>query len=119
MNKEKLQEKDGKASGKSRKNKKYIKEIIEELLLMDSPECKLNEDMQKLGIAKEDMSIQMAMCVMLVKQAVLGNLKAYQLIRDQIDQNPKDGVLEPLQNIYFINDLYKPKKKETEKIKEK
>lgn len=119
MNKEKLRKKDGKASGKSRKNKKYIKEMLEELLLLDLPECKLNEDMQKLGITEDDMSIQMAMCVMLIKQAVYGNLKAYQLIRDQIDQNPKDGVVEPLQNIYFINDLYKPKKEETEKIKEK
>ena len=119
MNKEKLQKKDGKASGKLRKNKKYIKEMLEELLLMDLPACKLNEDMQKLGIAEDDISIQMAMCVMLVKQAVYGNLKAYQLIRDQIDQNPKDGVVEPLQNIVFINDLYKPKKEDTEKIKEK
>ena len=79
----------GKASGKSRKNKKYIKEILEELLLMDLPECKLNEDMRKLGISEENMSIQMAMCVMLIKQAVFGNLKAYQLVRDQIQQNPK------------------------------
>ena len=58
MNKEKLQKKDGKASGKSRKNKKYIKEMLEELLLMDLPACKLNEDMQKLGIAEDDISIQ-------------------------------------------------------------
>lgn len=113
------QSKGGKKSVKSKKQKKYIKEMLEELLLMDLPECKLNEDMKKLGITEDDMSIQMAMCVMLVKQAVYGNLKAYQLIRDQIDQNPKDGVVEPLQNIVFINDLYKPKKKDTEKIKEK
>lgn len=50
---------------------------------------KLNEDMRKLGISEENMSIQMAMCVMLIKQAVFGNLKAYQLVRDQIQQNPK------------------------------
>lgn len=105
--------------GKSRKRKKYIKEILEELLLMDLPECKLNEDMRKLKIAEDNMSIQVAMCVMLVKQAISGNLKAYQLIRDQIDQNPKDGIVEPLQNIFFINDLSKVKKEETEKMKEK
>lgn len=77
--------------GASRRKKKYIKEILEELLLMDLPECKINEDMRKLKIAEDDMSIQMAMCVMLVKQAISGNLKAYQLIRDQIQQNPKEG----------------------------
>lgn len=84
-------------------------------MLLDVPECKLKEDMQKLGIIEADMSIQMAMCVMLVKQTLSGNLKAFQLIRDQIDQNPKDGVIEPLQNIYFINDLPKAKKEEAEK----
>ena len=83
------QSKGGRKSAKSKKQKKYIKEMLEELLLMDLPECKLNEDMKKLGIAEDDMSIQMAMCVMLVKQAVYGNLKAYQLVRDQIQQNPK------------------------------
>lgn len=40
------------------------------------------------------------------------------LIRDQIDQNPKDGVIEPLQNIFFVNDIsakLEKKKEETEK----
>lgn len=109
------QSKGGKTSAKSKRQKKYIKEMLEEIIVLDLPECKLNEDMRKLGISEDDMSIQMAMCVMLVKQAVYGNLKAYQLIRDQIDQNPKDGVVEPLQNIVFINDLFKPKKEDTEK----
>lgn len=109
------QSKGGKTSAKLKRQKKYIKEMLEEIIVLDLPECKLNEDMRKLGISEDDMSIQMAMCVMLVKQAVYGNLKAYQLIRDQIDQNPKDGVVEPLQNIVFINDLFKPKKEDTEK----
>ena len=78
------------ASGKSRKNKKYIKEILEELLLMNLPECKLNEEMRQLGIAEENMSLQTAMCVMLVKQAVFGNLKDDQLVREQLQQNPRE-----------------------------
>ena len=115
MNKEKLPEKDGKKSGASRRKKAFIKNQLEQLLLLDLPECKLSEDMRKFGIVEADMSLQLAMCVMLIKQAISGNLKAFQLIRDQIDQNPKDGVIEPLQNIYFINDLPKAKKEETEK----
>lgn len=83
------QSKGGKKSVKSKRKKKYIKEMLEEIIVLDLPECKLNEDMQRLGIAKDDMSIQMAMCVMLVKQAVFGNLKAYQLIRDQIRRKSK------------------------------
>lgn len=75
--------------------------------------------MRKLGIPENELSIQNAMCVALVQQALNGSIRAFQVIRDQLDQNPKDGVVEPLQNIIFINDLYKPKKEDTEEIKEK
>ncbi len=119
MNEEKLQKKDGKASGKSRKNKKYIKTILEELLLLDLPECKLREEIRKLGIVEAEISIQMAMCVMLVKQTLSGNLKAYQLLRDQIGENPKEDVVEPLPNIFFVNDISSKLKEKTEKVKEK
>lgn len=63
---------------------------MEELLLMDLPECKLKEEMQSFGLEEEEMSNQVAMCVSVLKQSLAGNLKAFQLIRDQIDQNPKD-----------------------------
>lgn len=58
-------------------------------MLLDLPECKLKEDMQNFGIKEEEMSLQQAICVMLVKQTLAGNLKAYQLIRDQIRRKPK------------------------------
>ena len=55
------------------------------------------------------------MCVSLVQQALNGSIRAFQVIRDQLNQNPKEDVIEPLQNIYFINDISKIKKEETEK----
>lgn len=88
-------------------------------MLLDLPENKLKDDMRKLGIEDAELSVQNGILVSLVKQALNGSIRAFQVIRDQLDQNPKDGVVEPLQNIYFINDLYKPKKEDTEKIKEK
>lgn len=54
----------------------------------------------------------------LVQQALHGNLKAYQLIRDQIGENPKEDIVEPLQNIIFVNDI-KTKLAERETEKEK
>lgn len=114
MNKEKLQSLAEKNHGASRRKKAFIKEQLETLLLLDLPECKLKEDMRKIGIVEADMSVQLAMLVMLVKQAISGNLKAFTLIRDQIDQNPKDGVIEPLQNIYFINDISSKSKEKKE-----
>lgn len=88
-------------------------------MLLDLPENKLKDDMRKLGIEDAELSVQNGILVSLVKQALNGSIRAFQVIRDQLEQNPKDGVVEPLQNIYFINDLYKPKKEDTEKIKEK
>lgn len=111
--------KDGKASVKARRKKKFLKEQLETLMLLDLPENKLKDDMRKLGIEDAELSVQNGILVSLVKQALNGSIRAFQVIRDQLDQNPKDGVVEPLQNIYFINDLYKPKKEDTEKIKEK
>ena len=59
-------------------------------MLLDLNECKLKDNMRKLGIAEEDLTIQQAMCVALVQQALNGSIRAFQTIRDQIDQNPKD-----------------------------
>lgn len=88
-------------------------------MLLDLTDIPLTNNMRKLGIKEDDMTIQSGILCALVQQALHGNLKAYQLIRDQLDQNPKDGIVEPLQNIYFINDISKVKKEEPEKLKEK
>lgn len=86
-------------------------------MMLDLTDTTLTNNMRKLGIKEDDMTIQSGILCALVQQALHGNLKAYQLIRDQLDQNPKDGVVEPLQNIIFINDISKVKKEETEKLK--
>ena len=69
--------------------------------------------MKSLGIKEDNMTIATAMCVSLVQSALNNNIKAFQVIRDQIQENPqKDGIVEPLQNIIFLNDI-------GEKLKEK
>lgn len=87
-------------------------------MLLDLPENKLKDDMRKLGIEDADLSVQNGILVSIVKQALNGSIRAFQVIRDQLNQNPKEDVIEPLQNIYFINDInskLKNKKEETEK----
>ena len=46
--------KDGKASGKSRRTKKYIKEQLESLMLLDLKDETLVNNMRKLGITEKD-----------------------------------------------------------------
>ncbi len=110
--------KGGKASVVAKRKKKFLKEQLETLMLLDLPENKLKDDMRKLGIEDADLSVQNGILVSLVKQALNGSIRAFQVIRDQLDQNPKEDTIEPLQNIYFINDIsnkLKNKKEETEK----
>lgn len=111
--------KGGKASVKARRKKKFLKEQLETLMLLNLPENKLKDDMRKLGIEETDLSIQNGMLVALVKQALNGSIRAFQVIRDQLEQNPLKGDnVEKLENIYFINDI-SAKLKETEKLEEK
>ena len=108
----------GKASVTARRKKKFLKEQLETLMLLDLPENKLKDDMRKLGIEDADLSVQNGILVSLVKQALNGSIRAFQVIRDQIGENPKEDIVEPLQNIFFINDIsskLKNKQDETEK----
>lgn len=80
--------KGGKASVIARRKKKYIKENLETLMLLDLHECKLKENMRKLGIPEEEITIQNAMCVSLVQQALNGSIRAFQVIRDTLRTRP-------------------------------
>lgn len=105
--------KGGKASVKAKRKKKYIKEQLEQLMLLDLHDCKLKENMRKLGIPEEELTIQNAMCVSLVQQALNGSIRAFTVIRDTLGQDPKTGDdKERVENIFFINDI-------GEKLKEK
>ena len=64
------QSKGGKRSVKAKKSKKYIKENLEELMLFDLKDTRLQENMRKLGIPEEEMNIQNAISVSLVQQAM-------------------------------------------------
>ena len=105
------QSKGGKKSVKSKKEKKYIKENLEQLMLLDLKDTRLQENMRKLGIKEDDMNIQNAISVSLVQQAMYGNIKAFQVICDMLQQNPKYGEdKEHIEGITFVFDLPTSKK---------
>lgn len=78
-----IAKKAGIASGKARKQKKYIKENLESLMSMDLKDIKLKSKMLELGI-KDDFSIQNAISCAVVQQALSGNLKAFNIIVDML-----------------------------------
>lgn len=81
--------KGGKASVVAKRKKKFLKEQLETLMLLDLPENKLKDDMRKLGIEDADLSVQNGILVSLVKQALNGSIRAFQVIRDQLRTKPK------------------------------
>lgn len=100
------QSKGGKKSVKSKKTKKYIKENLEALMLMDLKDTRLKEQLRNLGVLEEDMNIQNAISCAVVQQAMFGNLKAFQIIVDMLQQNPKFGDdKEHIEGITFLFDI--------------
>ena len=65
------------------------------------------------------------MCVALVQQALNGSIRAFKVIGEYMQQDPKYGEdKEHIENIYFINDIgsklaEKREEKEAEEKKEK
>ena len=60
-------------------------------MLMDLKDSRLREYMINLGVTEAEMNIQNAISVSLVQQALYGNIKAFQVICDMLQQNPKYG----------------------------
>lgn len=83
-------------------------------MLLDLKDIRLKNKMFDLG-AVEDVTIQNAICCAVVQQALNGNLKAFQIIVDMMQQNPKFGDdKEHIENIIFINDIPRKLKEKKE-----
>lgn len=79
----------GKASGESRRKKRQLKEILETLLEMKGEN----------GTKADDISIA------LLQEALSGNVKAFETIRDTIGQKPQDRLMAEIELPTFTNDL--------------
>lgn len=75
----------GIASGKSRREKKALRETMEEMLKVAFKDEKLLETYGKLGFAQKGMTMQDAITAAMIHQAAKGNVKAFTAIRDTIE----------------------------------
>lgn len=93
-------------SGISRRKKKKIKEQFEMLMSLDLQDDTLKEQITSLGIPVEEITLQMALCVTIMQQALQGNIRAFELIQNTLGQNPINEIEnEERQPIIFINDI--------------
>lgn len=85
----------GKASAKKRKQNKTFKEIINKFLEEQVSNEELKQQMVKFGFADDEVSNKSCAVFALWKEAIKGNTKAFELIRDTIGEKP----IEQIQNI--------------------
>lgn len=95
----------GKKSGEVRRQRKRFKESLEILLQMkvsDQIKGQIKKNIPKLK--DKDLDYQNAIMVALIQQALKGNTKAVELIRDTIGEKPKEEVINTNENINITDE---------------
>lgn len=87
--------KGGKASAKKRQQNKTFKEIISKFLDGQVSDERLKQQMIEFGFADNEVSNKSCAVFALWKEAIKGNTKAFELMRDTIGEKP----IEQIQNI--------------------
>lgn len=87
--------KGGKASAKKRQQNKTFKGIINKFLDGQVSDERLKQQMIEFGFADQDVSNKSCAVFALWKEAIKGNTKAFELMRDTIGEKP----IEQIQNI--------------------
>lgn len=104
--------KGGVNSGASRRRKRTMKSGAK--MLMDMPASKaITQKLKLLGIPEEDATYQMGVMVAMLQQALDGNVKAAQFIRELIGEDPKQEMQK--KELKLKQDEFKYKKEQDAK----
>lgn len=92
-------------SGKRKKEKRKLKEIAEMLLDMKAPDD-IIEKFEQLypDLDAKEMTNRLAIVQRLILNALAGDNKAFELLRDQIGEKPKEEIVNTNQNIEITNE---------------
>lgn len=82
--------KGGKASGEARRQRKTFKELFEMLLSLEVSDEQTKAFIKSLGITDENITNDMAITLSMYQEALKGNTKAFELIRDTTGEKPAD-----------------------------
>lgn len=82
----------GKASAKKRQQNKTFKEIINKFLDGQVSDERLKQQMIDFGFADKEVSNKSCAVFALWKEAIKGNTKAFELLRDTIGEKPQDKI---------------------------
>lgn len=84
--------KGGKASAKKRRQNKTFKEIINKFLDGQVSDERLKQQMIEFGFADKEVSNKSCAVFALWREAIQGNTKAFELLRDTIGEKPQDQI---------------------------
>lgn len=84
--------KGGEASGRSRRKKKQMKDMLDYILQLDVNDSNLRAEMKNMGIADEQMTINALTCYAMVRKAIEGDTKAAEFIATMTGQKPQDKI---------------------------
>lgn len=92
-------------SGKRKKEKRKLKEIAEMLLDMKAPEDIIGKFEQLYpDLDAKEMTNRLAIVQRLILNALAGDNKAFELLRDQIGEKPKEEIVNTNQNINITDE---------------
>lgn len=84
----KIAQKGGIASGKARKRKKQLKEIVKIFLEQLPSSEKARKKLKEAGFEEDEMTNQALLVLTTFKQAMKGNMRAIEFLRDMSGENP-------------------------------
>ncbi|MBS5722174.1 MAG: hypothetical protein KHW50_07355 [Clostridium sp.] len=82
----------GKASAKKRQQNKTFKEIINKFLDGRVSDERLKQQMIEFGFADKEVSNKSCAVFALWREAIQGNTKAFELLRDTIGEKPQEKI---------------------------
>ena len=82
----------GKASGKVRRQRKQLKDLFLSMLSTPIPQDELKGKITSMGLDNEEKNYNTLIGMTALTEALKGNLKAIELIRDTIGEKPKDSI---------------------------
>ena len=95
----------GKASVEAKRERKKMREQIQQLLELPLVNKNSKEQIKALGIDDKDIDNQMALIISMFQKALKGDTKAFELLRDTIGEKPKEEIeIKEVDTDWYIED---------------
>lgn len=83
----------GRRSGEVKRQRKVLKELFESLLKTSITDEAMKKELKDNGFKDEEQNYNTLLGVSMLNEAMKGNTKAFELIRDTIGEKPKEEVI--------------------------